>query len=154
MLNHIHKTESENRGRKCKDYTKYKREIIKWHRGISGRQSTRHTLREKPQGLSVSLEERRQTKAKKTAAWVFLHISELLKRDCGHFHWTEKERKLKQKRSVRYADDFMWNPPEASAWRVQGSCNTSLKHADGRMDAVALDVKQIPKQKSRTERRR
>lgn len=43
---------------------------------------------------------------------------------------------------------FMWNPSEASAWRVQGLCYISLKHRD-----VALDVKQIPKQRFKTERR-
>lgn len=77
----------------------------------------------------MSLEERRQAEAKVKVTWVFLHISESLKRECGHFRWTEKERKFRWERRVRYADDFMWNPPEASA----------------------LGVKQIPKQKSRTE---
>lgn len=36
-----------------------------------------------------------------------------------------------QERRVRYADDFMWNPPEASSWRVRGSCYTSLRHTGG-----------------------
>lgn len=52
-----------------------------------------------------------------------------------HFRWTEKERKFKRERRVRYADDFMWNPPEAFAWRVQGSCNTSLRHTGGRLSS-------------------